>query len=149
MIHLEITASNQTEEFISIQSLYAQWLGGRVLDLRPRVWASPASLRCGPWARHIYPSLVLVQPRKTRPCLTEWLLMGRKRSKSNKTKCLTVYFRSLQRMWKWKKRKKKQNKRKLNQKKKRKMKQKLNLWQPKLPHDSVVQSWYSAMPYWC
>ena len=30
------------------------------------------------WARHIYPSLVLVQPRKTRPCLTERLLMGRK-----------------------------------------------------------------------
>ena len=42
------------------------------------VRASPASLRCGPWARHIYPSLVLVQPRKTRPCLTERLLMGRK-----------------------------------------------------------------------
>ena len=41
---------------------------------------SPASLRCGPWARHIYPSLVLVQPRKTRPCLTERLLMGRKES---------------------------------------------------------------------
>ena len=39
--------------------------------------ASPASLRCGPWARHIYPSLVLVQPRKTRPCSTERLLMGR------------------------------------------------------------------------
>ena len=37
-----------------------------------------ASLRCGPWARHIYPSLVLFQPGKTRPCLTERLLMGRK-----------------------------------------------------------------------
>ena len=33
-----------------------------------------------PWARHINPSLVLVQPRKTRPCLTERLLMGRKDS---------------------------------------------------------------------
>ena len=43
----------------------------------------PASLRCGPWARHIYPILVLVQPRKTRPYLTERLLMGRK--ESNKT----------------------------------------------------------------
>ena len=30
--------------------------------------------------RHIYPSLVLVQPRKTRPCLPEILLMGRKES---------------------------------------------------------------------
>ena len=34
--------------------------------------------------RHIYPNLVLVQPRKTRPCLTKRLLMGRK--ESNKTK---------------------------------------------------------------
>ena len=34
----------------------------------------------------LYPSLVLVQPRKTRPCLTERLLMGRieYRIKSNK-----------------------------------------------------------------
>ena len=48
------------------------------------VRASPVSLRCGHWARHIYPSLVLVQRRKTRPCLTERLLMGRK--ESNQTK---------------------------------------------------------------
>ena len=32
----------------------------------------------------VYPSLVLVQPRKTCPCLTERLLMGRK--DSNQTK---------------------------------------------------------------
>ena len=36
-------------------------------DWRAGVRASQASLRCGPWARHIYPSLVQVQPRKTRP----------------------------------------------------------------------------------
>ena len=41
---------------------------------------SLASLRCGPRARHIYPSLVLVQPRKTRSYITEKLLMGRKES---------------------------------------------------------------------
>ena len=35
-----------------------------------------------------YPSLVLVQPRKTRPCLTERLLMGRKGS--NQTNKLLV-----------------------------------------------------------
>ena len=29
-----------------------------------------------PWARHIHPSLVLVQPRKTCPYITERLLMG-------------------------------------------------------------------------
>ena len=49
-----------------------------------RVRASPASLRSGPSARHIYPSLVLVQTRKTRPCLTERLLIGLK--ESNQTK---------------------------------------------------------------
>ena len=46
----------------------------------PQVRASPASLHCGPLARHIYPSLVLVQSRKNHPCLTERLLMGRKES---------------------------------------------------------------------
>ena len=43
-------------------------------------FASPASLRCGPWARHIYHSLVLVQPRKTGPYITERFLIGRKES---------------------------------------------------------------------
>ena len=33
-----------------------------------------------PWARHINPSLVLVQPRKTRSYIIERLLMGRKES---------------------------------------------------------------------
>ena len=64
-------------------SAVAQWLSACFESERPRVRASPASLCCGPWARHIYPSLVLVQPRKTRPCLTERFLMGRK--KSNQT----------------------------------------------------------------
>ena len=53
---------------------------------RDRGAADLASLRCGPWARHIYPSLVLVQPRKTHPCLTERLLMGRKESNQIKNK---------------------------------------------------------------
>ena len=40
-----------------------------------------------------YPSLVLVQPRKTRPCLTERLLMGRKESnQTNKQTNTPVYF---------------------------------------------------------
>ena len=39
-------------------------------------------------ARHIYPSLVLVQPRKIRPYITERLLMGRKESKQTKKKLL-------------------------------------------------------------
>ena len=64
----------------------AQWLSGRVLDSRPRGRGFKPHRRCGPWARHIYPSLVLVQPRKTRPCLTERFLMGHKESnQTNKT----------------------------------------------------------------
>ena len=53
----------------------AQWLSGRVETEGPRFPASPASLRFGPWARHIYHSLVLVQPRKTVPRnwkIVEW-----------------------------------------------------------------------------
>ena len=61
----------------------AQWLSSRVLDSRPK------GRRFEPHRRHcivvleqdtIYPSLVLVQPRKTRPYITERLLMGRKES---------------------------------------------------------------------
>ena len=61
----------------------AQWLSGRVLDSRPRGRGIEPhrrhcvlSLRAG----HINPSLVLVQPRKTRPFITERLLMGHKES---------------------------------------------------------------------
>ena len=65
----------------------AQWKSAWLETKGPLVRASPASLRCGPWARLIYPSSwVMVQPRKTRPCLTERLLMGSKESnKQNKT----------------------------------------------------------------
>ena len=56
--------------------------------VRQEVYSLQASLRCGPWARHIYPSLVLVQHRKTRPYTTERLLMGRK--ESNEKPCRLV-----------------------------------------------------------
>ena len=68
----------------------AQWLSGRVLDSRRK--------GCGfkPHRRHcvlvleqdIFPSLVLVQPRKTHPCLTERLLMGREESNQTKQRTL-------------------------------------------------------------
>ena len=57
----------------------AQWLSGRVLDSRLK----------GPGfephcvvslSKNINPSLVLVQPRKTSPFITERLLMGHKES---------------------------------------------------------------------
>ena len=75
---------NSYQAFSLHWSKGAKWLRGRVLDSRLRDQASLASLGCGPRARHIYPSLVLVQPRKTCPCLNERLLMGRK--ESNQTK---------------------------------------------------------------
>ena len=67
--------------------LGAQWLSSRVLDSRPRG-------RIVVLEQHIYPSLVLVQPRKTSPCLTERLLMGRKESnQTNKNKVLFDFRR--------------------------------------------------------
>ena len=60
----------------------------RVLDSRPRGAGSSltgVTALC-PGARHINPRLVLVQPKKTRPYMTEILLMGRKESNQTKTK---------------------------------------------------------------
>ena len=58
------------------------WLIGRVLASRPRgPWFKPHRRHCiVSLSKNIYPSLVLVQPRKTRPFITERLLMGRKES---------------------------------------------------------------------
>ena len=58
----------------------AQSLSGRVLDSRPRGRGfEPHRRHCVVvLKRHIYPSYVLVQPRKIRLCLTENLLIGRK-----------------------------------------------------------------------
>ena len=53
---------------------------GSVVECLTRDPRVRASLRCGPLERHIYPSSVLVQPRKTRPYIPERLLMGRKES---------------------------------------------------------------------
>ena len=58
----------------------AQWLSGRVLDLRPKGRGfEPHRHHCVvSLSKNINPSLVLVQPRKTRPFITERLLIGRK-----------------------------------------------------------------------
>ena len=62
--------------------LGAQWLNGRVLDSRPKGRGfEPHRRHCVvSLSKNINPSLVLVQPRKTRPLITERLLMGRKES---------------------------------------------------------------------
>ena len=59
-----------------------QWLSGRVLDFIPRGHGfEPHQRHCVvSLSKNINPSLVLVQPRKTRPFITERLLMGRKES---------------------------------------------------------------------
>ena len=45
-----------------------------------------------PWARHINPCLVLVQPRKTLTDITERLLTGTSRIKSNKAKEIIDHY---------------------------------------------------------
>ena len=64
----------------------AQWLSGRVLDSKPKERGfEPHRRHCVvSLSKNINPSLVLVQPTKTRPYITERLLMGRK--ESNQTK---------------------------------------------------------------
>ena len=59
-----------------------QWLNGRVLDSRLRGRGfEPYRHHCVvSLSNNINPSSVLVQPRKTRPFITERLLMGRKES---------------------------------------------------------------------
>ena len=68
----------------------AQWLNGRVLDSIPRGRGfEPHRRHCVvSLSKNINPSLVLVQPRKTRPFITERLLMGRK--ESNQTKQISL-----------------------------------------------------------
>ena len=102
LIHVFPEDSGGNTKWLKTSAVLAQWLSGRVLDLRRRghrfetkglqVRAPPTSLCCGPWGRHIYPSLVLVQPRKTHPCLTERLLMGRKESNQTKTSAAIVHW---------------------------------------------------------
>ena len=75
----------------------AQWLSGRVLDSRPKGRGfEPHRRHCVvSLSKSINPSLVLVQPRKTSPFITERLLMGRKESnqtnKGEKEEALSIY----------------------------------------------------------
>ena len=66
--------------------LGAQWLSGRVFDLRPRGPGFEPNRRhfVVSLSKNVNPRLVLVQPRKTRPFITERLLVGRQ--ESNQTK---------------------------------------------------------------
>ena len=69
-------------------------LSGRVLDSRLRGLRFKAHRRhcIVSLSKNITPSLVLVQPRKIRPFITERLLMGRKESnQTNKQKNTSLY----------------------------------------------------------
>ena len=82
--------SNQTNITSSdVTATISQWLSGRVLDLRPRGRGfKPHRRLCVvSLSKNINSSLVLVQPRKTCPCLTERLLMGRKDSNKQQQYC--------------------------------------------------------------
>ena len=66
-----------------------------MVDLRPKGRGfeppppPPQSVTASfPWARHINPNLVLVQPRKTRPVKDCWL--GRKESNQTNKHCLAI-----------------------------------------------------------
>ena len=64
--------------------VHQKWeLSGSVLDSRPKGRGfEPHRRHCVvSFSKNINPSLVLVQPRKTRPFITERLLMGSKESK--------------------------------------------------------------------
>ena len=70
----------------------AQWLSGRVLDSRPKGRGfEPHQRHCVVFlSKNINPSLVLVQHRKTRPFITERLLMGRKESNQTNKQTYTA-----------------------------------------------------------
>ena len=69
------------KELINYGQLWsgAQWFSGQVFDSRPRGRGfEPHQSHCVVFlSKNINPSLVLVQPRKTRPSITERLLGGR------------------------------------------------------------------------
>ena len=79
---------DDTEKMHTIMG--AQWLSGRVLDSRRRGrgFESHQHHCVVSLSKNSNASLVLVQPRKIRPFITERLLMECKESNQTKTKCI-------------------------------------------------------------
>ena len=73
-----------------------QWLIGRVLDSRPKGCGFETHLRhcVVSLSKNINPSLVLAQPRKTRPYITGRLLMGLKKSSQTNKKKPKIVFKT-------------------------------------------------------
>ena len=85
------------DQTASIGSWYIVLVGSSVEECLTQDWGALGSSLTGvsalcPWARHINPSLVLVQPRKTCPYIAERVLMGHK--ESNQTNKHSVCNRS-------------------------------------------------------
>ena len=83
-LFVQLFVADKVHSIINIFILLrgAQSHSGRVLDSRPKGCGfEPHRRHCVvSLSKNINPSLVLVQPRKTRPFITERLLMGRKES---------------------------------------------------------------------
>ena len=75
----------------------AQWLSVRMLDSRPKARGfEPHQRHCVvSLSKNINPSLVLVQPRKIRPFITERLLMGRKESNQTNKQKIKQYIKRI------------------------------------------------------
>ena len=92
---------------ISFKAKGAQWLNGRVLDSRPKDRGFQPHLRhcIVSLSKNINHSLVLVQPRKTRPFITEIMLMGHKESnqtkQSFKARCLNSHLHVIKKHLLW------------------------------------------------
>ena len=90
LVDLEDSGTSEAENDLISESsdhLGAQWLSGsrpRGRGFEPRRRHCVMSL-----SKNINPSLVQVQPRKTRPYITERLLMGHKESNQTKSDHLT------------------------------------------------------------
>ena len=89
-------------KIVTLKGAHLIWLGvqclsGRVLDSIPKGrGAEPHRRHCVvSLSKNINPSLVLVQPRKTRPFITERLLIGRKESNQTKPNVVKVIFHTL------------------------------------------------------
>ena len=76
---------------VTAGSAVAQWKSAWLETKGPRVRASPESL---PWLEQdtFNPSLVLVQPKKIGPFITERLLMGRKESNQTNKNHVIAHF---------------------------------------------------------
>ena len=82
-----------------LQTSFDKFMGSSVVDCLMGDQRATGSSLTGvtalcPWARHINTSLVLVQPRKTRPFITERLVMGRKESNQTKIDKFMLKFYS-------------------------------------------------------